>query len=34
MAFQTLNINGRIRMNSRVMNENGREGVDGKNILR
>lgn len=25
MAFQTLNINGRIRMNSRVMNENGRE---------
>lgn len=26
MAFQTLNINGRIRMNSRVMNENGREG--------
>ena len=26
MAFQTLNINGRIRMNSRVLNENGREG--------
>lgn len=26
MAFQTLNINGRIHMNSRVMNENGREG--------
>lgn len=25
MAFQTLNINGRIKMNSRVMNENGRE---------
>lgn len=26
MAFQTLNINGRIHMNPRVMNENGREG--------
>ena len=26
MAFQTLNINGRVHMNPRVMNENGREG--------
>lgn len=30
MAFQTLNINGRIRMNSRVLNENGREGWSEK----